>query len=53
MSLILKIKNGTSNFRKQALKRILERTEIFGPELLLRKILPLILDSSIDEIERH
>ena len=53
MTLILKIKNGTSTLKKQALKRIIDRCEIFGAELLLKKILPLILDTSIDEIERH
>ena len=53
LSLLLKIKNGTSTIRKEALKEITEQAQNFGAELLFNRIIPLLLDSSLDLYEKH
>ncbi len=53
LSLLLKVKNGTSQIRKMAMKTITEKARDYGAELLLGRILPLLMDSSLDSFERH
>jgi splicing factor 3B subunit 1 len=53
MRLLLRIKNGTPQLRKQSLKLIVEKAKEFGAGPLFDKILPLLMSPSLDEQERH
>lgn len=53
MRLLLKIKNGTPQLRKQALRQITEQARTFGPGPLFDKILPLLMERTLEDQERH
>ncbi|ODV84895.1 hypothetical protein CANARDRAFT_28636 [[Candida] arabinofermentans NRRL YB-2248] len=53
MKLILKIKNGQPNKRKQSLRSLADNARYFGPNLIFNIILPLLLDKSLEDQERH
>lgn len=53
MKLILKVKNGSAASRKIALKSFTDNIKSFGPELILKIVIPLLGDSAIDEQGRH
>lgn len=53
MKCLLKIKNGSSQQRKQAFKLISKRAKEFGAEALLGQILPLLTSPTLDVYERH
>lgn len=52
-ALLLKIKNGTPPIRRAALKQITERAREFGPGPLFNQILPLMMQSTLEDQERH
>lgn len=53
MRLLLKIKNGTPQLRKQALRQIADGARDFGPGPLFDKILPLLMERTLEDHERH
>lgn len=53
MRLLLKIKNGTQILRKQALRQIVDQARDFGPGPLFDKILPLLMERTLEDQERH
>lgn len=53
MTLLLKIKNGTPPIRRQALRTITEKARDYGPGPLFNQILPLMMQSTLEDQERH
>ena len=53
MMLLLKIKNGTPQMRKQALKTITDKAKEFGASTLFNQVLPLLMSPMLEEWERH
>ena len=53
MRLLLKIKNGTPPMRKSALRQITDKARDFGPGPLFDKILPLLMERTLEDQERH
>ncbi|KAL7424559.1 U2 snRNP component prp10 [Cryptotrichosporon argae] len=53
MRLLLKIKNGTPPIRKTALRQITDKAREFGAGPLFDKILPLLMERSLEDQERH
>ena len=53
MRLLLKIKNGTPPVRKIALRQITDKAREFGAGPLFDKILPLLMERTLEDQERH
>lgn len=53
MRLLLKVKNGTPPVRKAALRNITDNARSFGAKALFNQILPLLLEKTLDDQERH
>lgn len=53
MRLLLKVKNGTPPVRKVALRNLTDNARSFGAKALFNQILPLLLEKSLDDQERH
>ncbi|KAJ7576999.1 armadillo-type protein [Mycena floridula] len=53
MRLLLRIKSGTPAVRKTALRQITAKAPDFGPEILFNKLLPLLMERTLEEQERH
>ena len=53
MRLLLKIKNGTPPVRKTALRQITDKARDFGAGPLFDKILPLLMERTLEDQERH
>lgn len=53
MALLLKIKNGTPEIRRQAMKTLTERARDYGAGSILSQLLPLLLSPTLDPYERH
>ncbi|KAJ5129791.1 Splicing factor 3B subunit 1 [Penicillium bovifimosum] len=53
MRLLLKVKNGTPPMRKTALRQITDNARDFGPGALFNQILPLLMERSLEDQERH
>ncbi|KAJ7623334.1 armadillo-type protein [Roridomyces roridus] len=53
MRLLLKIKNGTPPVRKTALRQITDKAREFGAAPLFDKILPLLMERTLEDQERH
>ncbi|ODA78328.1 hypothetical protein RJ55_05709 [Drechmeria coniospora] len=53
MKLLLKIKNGTPPMRKTALRQITDNARQFGAGPLFAQILPLLMEKTLEEQERH
>ena len=53
LELLLKVKNGTPQMRKSALKVVTDKARWFGPDKLFDKILPLMMVQSLEDQERH
>ncbi|ETW52238.1 hypothetical protein PFUGPA_05851 [Plasmodium falciparum Palo Alto/Uganda] len=53
MILLLKIKNGTPSIRRTALRTITEKVKELGPETLFNLILPLMMQNTLEDQERH
>lgn len=53
MLLLLKIKNGTPSIRRSALRTITEKATELGPNILFNLILPLMMQNTLEDQERH
>ncbi|ODV80632.1 ARM repeat-containing protein [Suhomyces tanzawaensis NRRL Y-17324] len=53
MKLLLKVKNGSQVTRKRSLRQLTDSARKFGPKILFNQILPLLLEPSLDDQERH
>jgi splicing factor 3B subunit 1 len=53
MRLLLKIKSGTPQQRKVALRQITEKAKEFGPGPLFDQLLPLLMSPALEDQERH
>ncbi|KAJ7455322.1 armadillo-type protein [Mycena galericulata] len=53
LRLLLKIKNGTPPVRKAALRQITAKAREFGAAPLFNKILPLLMEQTLEDQERH
>jgi splicing factor 3B subunit 1 len=53
MRLLLKVKNGTPTVRKVALRQITDNARSFGAKAIFNQILPLLLEKSLSDQERH
>ncbi|GIX65609.1 splicing factor subunit [Babesia caballi] len=53
LALLLKIKNGTPPLRRQALRLLTQKAREFGPGPLFNQILPLMMQTTLEDQERH
>ncbi|ODQ66922.1 ARM repeat-containing protein [Nadsonia fulvescens var. elongata DSM 6958] len=53
MRLVLKVKNGAPPVRKGALRQLTDNARSFGPKAIFDQVLPLMLEKSLQEQERH
>ncbi|WFD00902.1 U2 snRNP component prp10 [Malassezia yamatoensis] len=53
LQLLLKIKNGTPPLRKAALRQLCDSARVFGAGPLFDKILPLLMERTLEDQERH
>lgn len=53
MRLLLRVKNGTPASRKVAMRQIMDNATTFGAKALFNQILPLLLEKSLSDQERH
>jgi len=53
MRLLLKVKNGTPPMRKTALRQITDNARQFGAGPLFDQILPLLMEKTLEDQERH
>jgi splicing factor 3B subunit 1 len=53
MRLLLKYKNGTPSMRKSSLRTLTDNARAFGPQALFDQILPLLMERSLEDQERH
>ncbi|KAF7374770.1 U2 snRNP component prp10 [Mycena sanguinolenta] len=53
LRLLLKIKNGTPPVRKTALRQLTQNAREFGATALFDKILPLLMERTLEDQERH
>lgn len=53
LRLILKVKNGTPQLRKSALRMLTDNARIFGAKALFQVILPLLMERTLEDQERH
>lgn len=53
LRLLLRIKNGAPPSRKAAMRNITDNARSFGPKVLFNQILPMLMDTSLDDSERH
>jgi splicing factor 3B subunit 1 len=51
--LILKVKNGTPPMRKTALRQLTDNARAFGAGPLFSEILPLLMEKTLEDQERH
>lgn len=53
MKLLLKVKNGTPSQRKTALRQLTDKAREFGAGPLFNRILPLLMQPTLEDQERH
>ncbi|KAL8130787.1 hypothetical protein AgCh_006922 [Apium graveolens] len=53
MKLLLKVKNGTPTQRKMALRQLTDKAREFGAAQLFSQILPLLMQPTLEDQERH
>ena len=53
LRLLLKMKNGTPQLRKSALRMLTDNARIFGAKALFQQILPLLMERTLEDQERH
>lgn len=53
MRLLIKVKNGTPPMRKTALRQLTDNARSFGPGPLFDQILPLLMEKTLEDQERH
>lgn len=51
--LLLKVKNGNTTVRKTALRTLYEKCNDFGVQMLFDRLLPILLDMTLEDQERH
>lgn len=53
MELLLKIKNGNNIVRKKSLRQLTDSVKNIGPEPMFNQVLPLLIEPSLEDQERH
>lgn len=53
VSLLLRIKNGNTAARRGALKSLQEKCKDFGPQMIFERLLPILVDQTLEDQERH
>ena len=53
MRLLLKVKNGAPSMRKSALRQLTDNARQFGAGPLFNQILPLLMEKTLEDQERH
>lgn len=53
MEMLLRIKNGSPSIRKKALRSLTESSRTIGPGPLFDQVLPLLVEPSLEDQERH
>ncbi|PNS20870.1 splicing factor 3B subunit 1 [Sphaceloma murrayae] len=53
MRLLIKVKNGTPPMRKTALRQLTDNARSFGAGALFDQILPLLMEKTLEDQERH
>ena len=53
MRLILKVKNGAPPMRKSALRQLTDNAREFGADRLFKQILPILMERTLEDQERH
>lgn len=53
LKLLLKVKNGTPPMRKGALRQLTDNARQFGAKALFNQILPLLMERTLEDQERH
>ncbi|CAI4050396.1 hypothetical protein SUVZ_13G4190 [Saccharomyces uvarum] len=53
LMLLLKIKNGNTASRRTSMRLLTEKAVTFGPEIIFDRLLPILLDRSLEDQERH
>ena len=53
MRLLLKVKNGSPSMRKTALRQLTDNARQFGAGPLFNQILPLLMEKTLEDQERH
>ena len=53
LQLLLKVKNGNTQVRREATKNLISKCETFGPQLVFDSTLPILLDRELEDQERH
>lgn len=51
--LLLRIKNGNTMARKVAMRALQDKCYEFGPKMIFDRVLPILLDKSLEDQERH
>ncbi|CAI4687743.1 CCQ_1a_G0042810.mRNA.1.CDS.1 [Saccharomyces cerevisiae] len=51
--LLLKIKNGNTASRRTSMRILTDKAVTFGPEIIFNRLLPILLDRSLEDQERH
>jgi splicing factor 3B subunit 1 len=53
MAFLLKIKNGSPQMRKLAMKQLMQGAKQLGPAAIFNQILPLLMSTTLEDYERH
>lgn len=53
LQLLLKFKNGSTQTRRHAMNQLTDKSNIFGPKIIFDCTLPVLLDRSLEDQERH
>lgn len=53
MAFLLKIKNGTPQMRKLAMRQLTDGAKQLGPAAIFNQILPLLMSPTLEDYERH
>lgn len=51
--LLLKIKNGNTALRKHSMRHLTDKCSEYGPKLIFDSVLPILLDKTLEDQERH
>ncbi|CAI4048912.1 U2 snRNP complex subunit HSH155 SKDI_13G4190 [Saccharomyces kudriavzevii IFO 1802] len=53
LTLLLKIKNGNTASRRTSMRLLTDKAVKFGPEMIFDRLLPILLDRTLEDQERH
>ncbi|SCU79605.1 LADA_0B01882g1_1 [Lachancea dasiensis] len=53
LRLLLRIKNGKPQMRKVAMRALRDRAAVFGAPRIFNRVLPILMDRSLEDQERH